>query len=279
MVATSPIAVVAEDLRYDSADVEHLFRFDEHIQLLREVRLRAEPASYPHLETDFPLPVHEAAHRLNAQVVDLGLIAVDRAAGDRDFIFAGQIGEVLVAHEKLRHLFHDRTRIVDLFRIDARDRAAADVARNVAAGARRREARRVQFGDDRREHIDGKPVVLEVLARGDVGNVFASLFRHFRHRAQLHRRHAAAGNAHPHHEVAFVRLLLVDSIPAHSDKIFGIDAGETLCRIAQNIGPYVQSVLRLLNRLYIGFRHDRLAPSRSLLAQCVCYIVPANTVV
>src|SRR5579871_1431028 len=258
VVATLAVAVVAEYLGHGAADVRNLLRRDGDIEPLGEVGLCAEPAAHAHVEAGLPSALPPAAHRRDAQVVDLRLVAVDRAAGDGDLVLAGQIGKVFIAQKIAGDLMNDRTGIVQLIGFEAGDGAAADVAGDVPAGAGGREAGGAQALDGARDVLNGQPVELEVLARGDVGDVVAIVAGDLGHGAHLGRRQIAAGDLDTQHEVALVGLLLVDAVPSHAREIVRRDGMVSGLRIAQQVRPYVQAVFCLLDRLYIRFGHARL---------------------
>ncbi len=85
--------------------------------------------------------------------------------------------------------------------IEAGERAAGDVADDVAAGSLGGEADGGEGVDDIDEAADGEPVELDVLAGGDVGEVVGVLLGELADDAGLVRGEQAVGQADAHHEV------------------------------------------------------------------------------
>ena len=69
------------------------------------------------------------------------------------------------------------TGVDELVAIESGERAAGDIANDIAAGSLRAEADGGEGIDDLDEAIDGQPVQLDVLAGGDVGEVARVLLR------------------------------------------------------------------------------------------------------
>src|SRR5579871_1103411 len=135
VVAATAIPLIPEDLGDGSADIQNMLRLDKDIQVLRKVGLGTQPATDAHMEADLRLAVAKTPHGLDAQVVDLGLVAVDGAPGDGDLIFAGQVGKVFVMEEVVGHFLDDLAGVIEFMRIDPGDRAATDITGDVAASA------------------------------------------------------------------------------------------------------------------------------------------------
>src|SRR6185437_9817406 len=89
----------------------------------------------------------------------------------------------------------------DLFRVNPGQWASGDVAGDVAAGSLWREADFVQRVDDFRKRLNGEPVQLDVLSRGDVAHVARVLLHQLANDAHLRRLQQAVGRADAHHEV------------------------------------------------------------------------------
>ena len=108
-VAVTPIAVVAEQPSDPRTHVDHLLGRHERAQTAGEVRGRAD--------------VHHLVHR-----------ALHTAAGDRDLVLAGQVGELRGAGQATIHRPEVRGGVDDLVTRDAGEGAADDGAGDVAAG-------------------------------------------------------------------------------------------------------------------------------------------------
>src|SRR6185312_17157564 len=88
-----------------------------------------------------------------------------------DLELAGQVVEGVVAAQLAGDLEGEWRGVDQLVVGDAGQRASGDVADDIAAGANVGQARGVQGFHDVRQGLDGEPVVLDVLADGDVGEV------------------------------------------------------------------------------------------------------------
>ena len=181
------------------------------IEANAQVRFVGEPAA----DADRVPNFGSAPRSGQADVVDLRIRAPNRAAGDGNLEFARQIVKVVVPLERVRDCNSKRRSIDDFVVSDASQRAAGDVAHHVAAGPFRREPHGVERFHDLRQRLNGEPVVLDVLADGDVGKVPPVAARNFRKHASLVSPQNAVGDADPHHEVVG-RLALAAFAPGHA---------------------------------------------------------------
>ncbi len=155
---------------------------------------------------------------------------------------------------------------------DSGERAAGDVADDVAAGAFGREADGIERVDHFRERLDGEPVELDVLADGDVGEVAGVLARDAADDAELMCGEDAVGDADAHHEVvggeAFAALaaggadavaLGVDAPPFEVERgPLGHHAGAAVARELAHLVegfPGILCELEALGALGLGFFH------------------------
>src|SRR5437870_13134665 len=102
---------------------------------------------------------------------------MDGAAADGHLVLARKVGKVAISEEVARDALDDLAAVVDLVGIDSSDRAAGDVTRDVAARADRGQVDRVDLLNHLGNRLDGEPVELDILARGDVGDVVAVVSR------------------------------------------------------------------------------------------------------
>jgi len=79
------------------------------------------------------------------------------------FVFARQVGEVLVVRELRADLVHLRGRIEDLIGVEARDRAADHIAGDFPTGPTGNETNLLEPFEDRRHILNPQPVVLDCL--------------------------------------------------------------------------------------------------------------------
>ena len=117
----------------------------------------------------------------------------------------------------------------DLVLGDAGDGGAEEGARAVAARLERGEADRLEALPDRRDALDLDPVVLDVVAVGDVGGVAAVRRGDLAQRPEGGSVEDRAVGAHAHHEVAVVELLLLE--------LGGLAAVEARCALRVEAHP------------------------------------------
>ena len=147
--------------------------------------------------------------------------------------------------------------------VHARQRAADDVAPDVAAGLGERQADRVQLVQDHRHILDRQVVQLDVLAGGDVAHAAPVALGQPADHAQLLRGHAAAGELDAQHEQPvgllgrarlagcgrLLRALRVDAVPAEQRQVIGLDRVEAELGVAVDVGEHVEAVLAGLDVL------------------------------
>ena len=211
VAAFAQALLIAEDFRDGAHHRRGLIGQHKSIEANAQVRFVGEPAA----DADRVPNFGSAPRSGQADVVDLRIRAPNRAAGDGDFEFARQIVKVVVPLERVRDCNSKRRSIDDFVVSDASQRAAGDVAHHVAAGAFRREPHGVERFHDLRQRLNGEPVVLDVLADGDVGKVPPVAARNFRKHASLVSPQNAVGDADPHHEVVG-RFALAAFAPGHA---------------------------------------------------------------
>jgi hypothetical protein len=132
---------------------------------LADDRGAAQPAADQHPKTDFALLVPE---QIQADVVDLSRRAVVNGAGHGDLELARQIGKFRVEGGPLADDFAVDARVFDFILGDAGQMVGGDVANAVAAGLDGVHLHLGQFGEDVRRLFQFRPVVLNVLAGGEM---------------------------------------------------------------------------------------------------------------
>ncbi len=133
-----------------------------------------------------------------------------RVAGQRGLELAGQVREGLVADVAALDLLQRLGAVDDLVLGHAGDRRAEERPRRVAARLGGVQAGRVELLPDRGDVLDADPVVLDVLAVGDVGGVAGVLDADLAQRPDGVRAEQPAVGADPEHEVGVVELLLLE---------------------------------------------------------------------
>jgi hypothetical protein len=111
-----------------------------------------------------------------------------------------------------------RASVHQLMVVQTRERASRHVADHIAACTLGREADGGQSIDDLRQRLDGEPVELNVLPRGDVSQVSCVLLRQFCDDAELIAGQHAVGHANPHHEV-LARFALARGASGHAKTV------------------------------------------------------------
>jgi hypothetical protein len=205
--AQPTVAVVAEDARDGLPGVGHLVERDPHAELVRQHRVGGEAAADPEVEAGTVLGVHGADER---HVVDLGCDVVAGVSGERGLELARQVGEVGVAEDPALDLLERLGAVDDLVLGDAGDGGAEEGARAVTARLERGEADRLEPLPDRRDALNLDPVVLDVVAVGDVSGVAGVGRRDLAERTQGRAVEDGTVGAHAHHEEPVVELLLLE---------------------------------------------------------------------
>ena len=224
------------------------------------------------------LGVHRTGER---DVVDLRHDVVTGVTADRGLELARQVGELAVADELALDRVDRRGGVDDLVGGDAGDGGAEDDAGAVAARFLGRQADRLEAVPDRRDVAYVDPVVLDVLAIGEVGGVAGELGGDVGDGTQLLEVELSAVDAHSHHEVLGVELfglegrglaavdaflaLRVEAPPAEATaQVSAVDRGEAAVRVdVLDTGADVERVVVLLG-LLVGVQ--RLAVAQRPLA-------------
>ncbi len=262
--AQPAVAVVAEDRDDALVDIRDLVQRDPGAQAHTELGVGGETAADPDVEARTVLGVVHAHER---DVVDLVRHVEQGRAGDGGLELAGQVGEVLVAHDAAVDLVDGGGAVDDLVLRDAGDGRAEDDAGRVTAGLGGREADGLQPTPDLRDVLDPDPVVLHVLAVGEVGGAARELLGDLADDAELLGGQPAAVDADAQHEVLVVQLfrlqdrglaavdpglaLGVEAPPAHAAaQVVGVDRVEAPLGVDRlNACPHVETVVVLLELL------------------------------
>ena len=185
------------------------------------------------------------------------------ASGDRNLEFARQVVELGVSRQQPRGFEHQRRGIADFVGIDARNRAAGDVADDIAARSGRIQAHLPEAIEHLRQRFDGDPMQLNILTDGEVGDSVGVKAGEVGDGSKLAGGHDAIGNSDSHHEAleraAFAALpagytgavaLRVNAPPAEiGANPFGRDGTETLARETANFVQALPGVLGALETL------------------------------
>ena len=182
------------------------------------MRVGAQAAGDEHAEARLDIAiVVRARRRDHADVVEHGLTAVGRAAGEVDLELARQSLPERVAHEVTERGLGPRADVEHLVRARAREMASLDVAHRVAARLARREPDRREvshhLGDLRQLH----EVELDVLAGGDVAPAARVLVDEPPDHLELLGLDRPVRHLHADHLVLAALALAVDAVPEPED--------------------------------------------------------------
>src|SRR3954449_9996103 len=262
--AQSPVAVVPEHRDHGLPGIGDLVERDPDAHLLREHRVGGEPAADPEVEPRAELGVHGADE---GDVVDLRRGVEAGVSADRGLELAREVGVLRIADVAPLDLLERGRAVDDLVGRDARHRGAEEAARRVPTGLLRLQADGLEPLPDRGDVLDPDPVVLDVLAVGEVGGVAGEVGGDAAEDPQLLGTQQAAVAAHPQHEVLVIELLGVErsglaavetwlalgveAPPAEpAAQVAAVDGGEAAMRVdVLDPGPHVQRVVVLLGLL------------------------------
>ena len=270
------VAVVAEHADHALPDVGHLVERHPGADPLAQHRVGGQAAADPQVEAGAVLGMLDADER---DVVDL--VHHVLLARDRGLELARQVGVLRLADVALDDLVDRGGAVDDLVERLAGQRRAEHDAGAVAARLGGLQADLVEALPDLRHVLDLDPVVLDVLAVGDVGGVAGELGGDAAERAQRRGGQRAAVAAHPQHEVLVLEhvgvvvtgpgavvaglALGVEAPPAETAaQVALVDALEAAVGVdVLDAGPHVERVVVLLG-LLVGV--ERLAVAERPLA-------------
>ena len=218
------LGLLAEDADDGLDDGEGLVLRDEGGDADGEVGLGGEAAADAEGVADLFDTVDFALDGGEGDVVDLRVGAPLGAAGDGDLELARQVVELGIRGEVVRDLDGERAGVEQFVLVQAGERAAGDVADDVAAGSLGAEADGGEGVDDLDQGADGEPVQLDVLAGGDVGEVAGVLLGDVGDDARLGAGEQAVGQADAHHEVLGGFAFAVGSAGDADAVALGVDA-------------------------------------------------------
>ncbi len=168
--AVLTVAELTEDLCDGTGELDRLVGGDKDVDVLGHALSIGEAATGQDVEAHL---AGRVPRRPQADVVDLHPGTVLEAAGHADLELARQVRVLAVAGEEVRDRLRDGHRLDDLVGVHPADRAAADVARRVAARLDGRQADVMEALPDARDVLDPQPMQLDVLAGGQIGIAIA----------------------------------------------------------------------------------------------------------
>ena len=180
---------------------DHLGRLlgrDEDVHPAREAGMARKPAADAQVEAARAVLGDRARQR---DVVDQPARAVLAAARDRDLVLAREVRVELVVEEVVVDRLGGGVAVDDLVMREAGERAADDVARDVAAGAGRRHPDALEPLEDLGDVLQPDPVDLEALAGRAVDHAAAEVLGDRGHRLGLSGAQLSLDDLDAHHEM------------------------------------------------------------------------------
>ena len=208
---------VAEDGGHALDDLGGLLGRHEDVDPAREAGRVGEPAAHAQIEAARAVGGDRGRE---GDVVDQPAGAVLGATRDRDLVLARKVRVELVAEEVAVDGLGRGVAVEDLLVADAGERAADDVARDVAAGALRGEPAGVETAEDLRDLLEPDPVDLEALARRAVDDPAAEVLGDRGDRPRLLGGQHALDDLDALHEVAVARVVRVQAVPLQAGDVF-----------------------------------------------------------
>ena len=159
-----------------------------------------------------------------------------------------------------------RVAVDDLVVRDAGHRAADDVAGDVAARPGRRQADRLEPAQDLGHRRERDPVDLDALAGGAVQHAAAVVLGDPRQDLGLLARQDALHDLHAEHEVAVLRVVLVQPVPLEPEEVVVAECVPPLARAPQHVLACVERVLLMLDAFVLVHLADPNPVSNGLVA-------------
>ena len=234
---------VAEDRRHPLDDLGRLLGRHEDVEPAGEARVRGQAAADAQVEPLRAVLGHGGGQR---DVVDEPARAVLGAPGHRDLELARQVRVELVVEEVLVDRLRRRVAVDDLVVRQARERAAHDVADDVAARPGGGQPHPIEPGEDLGHVLQPDPVDLEALAGGAVDDPAPEVARDRGHDLRLVGAEHALDDLRAQHEVAVVGVVLVEAVPLEEADVIGVERLPAVAGGPEQLGKDVQPVrLRL----------------------------------
>src|SRR5262249_34300215 len=191
----------AEDFSDASRDSDNLIRQNESVQPNTEMRIRRKPSADAQREPDFTQAIAKTLRRSEADIVDFRIGTPVAASGDGNFELAREVVELRIAAQRFVDRKGQRRRVDQFLVVEPCQRAAGDVASDIAAGPGRGQAGCPQALEKIGKRFYGDPMELNVLADSDVCNTARISFRKIGQDANLPARQESVGDADANHEV------------------------------------------------------------------------------
>ena len=210
---------------------------------LADHRGTAQPAADQHPEAEFALFVTQ---QIEADVVNLGRRAVVNGPGDGDLELARQVGKFRVEGGPLADDLAVDARIFDFVRSHAGEVVGGDVADAVTAGLDGVHLDLRQFGQDVGRLFQLRPVVLDVLAGGEMAEALVIATGDVGQRPQLWRGQQPVGDGDPQH-----RRVALDIEAVHQPQRPEFIVAQLAGQIAPDLAPILGYPL-VHERLIVG---------------------------
>ena len=233
LLAALARTVVPKHGQHRAGQIDHILRRGEGVERNRQKRLfAAHRAPDQRVKADRPV----APRRRKRQIVRLRVRAVVRTAANAQVELARQIAEAAPPDDHLLQAPGQRRGVDQLLRVNARQRAAHDVAHVVHARLLRSQIDRAEPLQHARRVLNANPAQLDVLPRRQIRLAPPELVGDVPDRRQLLRRQDAVGDAHPQHEEARRRLAVEQPVPLEPLKISVLVDRLVHLRVAVQVG-------------------------------------------
>ena len=237
LVVAATVAVVDPQARLGIGD--QLVERDEGVDAGRDHRRAAHAPADVEGSAQFAVLLHD----LDADVMQPHGCTIGIAGDHRNLELARQVTEFWVETRPLTQQFRIWPRVDDLVCRSAREMVGRDIADAVPAGLDRVHFHLGEIGQDIRRIFQLDPVVLDVLARGEMPVSAVVLVRDIGQRVHLPAVERAIGNGDAQHIGVQLQVETVHQ-PQRLELVFGQLSFETAaCLVAEFLDPGIDHLL------------------------------------
>src|SRR5260370_37698912 len=200
------LAVLAEQfrftkkLRHTAYHGDNLLPLHESVETNAKMRSGGRCASPAKKKANFLTGEALGGNRREADIIDFGIGAPRTAAGDRNLELARQVIKFRIAAKLPVELQRQRSSIAVLVRVETRERASGNIARDITASACGRQSHPPQRLKNVRQRFDSHPMQLHVLPHRNVRHPARVALAKDGDEPRLLTTQEAVGNADAHHK-------------------------------------------------------------------------------
>ena len=166
VVSFGAVAAVAKNTGNGLGHIDRALGRYEQVEGLGELWLARKAAADPDVEPRrMRRPVNSGDE---GQIVDSGVSHIVGIGGEAQFVFSREISVIGIPNKSPDRFIDDRFGVEEFFRIDAHQRVAEDVPRDVPAAFNGRQADAVQCAENVRNFIQSQIMNLNALPNGDL---------------------------------------------------------------------------------------------------------------